>query len=284
MLGPRDVLVRVSCFTLVAYAWSWLLWYGERAYLRGWTDIPVPPTPLPFFGPAIAAIAVTLALDGSTATASLIRRLTVWWLPLKLYAVAFLLPLVIAVCAASLAVLRGECCERPVGVPTASWILLFFARTLFTGGPLGEELGWRGFLLPLLAFLGARRASLIVGLLWFGWHLPSFWMAGSVQTAIPMASYATSMLAGSVVITWLFVAGKGSLLPPLLLHTSVNWSQGLLTFVLPGIQYSSSYQTADLMLGTCVAIGLFVFSGLFRDQAMAAEVQPHARESRRTMD
>ena len=37
---------------------------------------------------------------------------------------------------------------------------------------LGEELGWRGFLLPRLMPLGKARAYLILALLWGVWHAP----------------------------------------------------------------------------------------------------------------
>lgn len=43
--------------------------------------------------------------------------------------------------------------------------------TLF--GALGEEIGWRGYLLPQLHGLGLRRALLISGLLHGLWHLPA---------------------------------------------------------------------------------------------------------------
>lgn len=36
----------------------------------------------------------------------------------------------------------------------------------------GEELGWRGYLLPKLMPLGKLRAYLLVGLVWGFWHLP----------------------------------------------------------------------------------------------------------------
>jgi len=37
---------------------------------------------------------------------------------------------------------------------------------------LGEEWGWRGYLLPRLLPLGKRRATLLVGLIWGLWHAP----------------------------------------------------------------------------------------------------------------
>ena len=41
---------------------------------------------------------------------------------------------------------------------------------------IGEELGWRGFLLPTLQTrLSAIASALIIGLIWFCWHIPLFW-------------------------------------------------------------------------------------------------------------
>jgi len=37
---------------------------------------------------------------------------------------------------------------------------------------LGEELGWRGYLLPKLIVLGKLKAYLLVGIVWGLWHLP----------------------------------------------------------------------------------------------------------------
>lgn len=39
----------------------------------------------------------------------------------------------------------------------------------------GEELGWRGFLLPKLMPLGKTRAYLLLGLIWSAWHWPLIW-------------------------------------------------------------------------------------------------------------
>jgi membrane protease YdiL (CAAX protease family) len=44
---------------------------------------------------------------------------------------------------------------------------------------IGEELGWRGFLLPRLADLGRVRAGLITGVLWAAWHTPLIYIAGA---------------------------------------------------------------------------------------------------------
>jgi len=64
-------------------------------------------------------------------------------------------------------------------MPSSGIILLvLFVITLVTSPiinglfGLGEELGWRGYLLPKLMPLGKFRAYLILGVVWGLWHLP----------------------------------------------------------------------------------------------------------------
>lgn len=54
---------------------------------------------------------------------------------------------------------------------------------------LGEELGWRGFLLPRLLFLGRLNAHILVGIFWGLWHAPLIW-AGFNYPGHPVAGIA----------------------------------------------------------------------------------------------
>ncbi len=62
---------------------------------------------------------------------------------------------------------------RNLPVPPLAWGLivgLVSGVTVNAVAAFGEELGWRGFLLKELSFLGFWRASLVIGLIWGIWH------------------------------------------------------------------------------------------------------------------
>lgn len=90
-----------------------------------------------------------------------------------------------------------------------------------------EELGWRGFALPrLLAFRRALSASLILGTLHAIWHWPAV-VPASAWSDIPRLATGllrgtTHILAEAVLITWMFLHTRGSLLPVSLYHGMSN--------------------------------------------------------------
>ena len=97
------------------------------------------------------------------------------------------------------------------------FILPFFLVDLISNG---EEIGWRGYVLPRLqAKYGALISALILGVIWGFWHLPKFlahW--DTVSFAWFMAH--TTMV--SVLYTWLYNGTKGSLLLVTLFHAASN--------------------------------------------------------------
>ncbi|MGL5115110.1 MAG: CPBP family glutamic-type intramembrane protease [Beijerinckiaceae bacterium] len=110
--------------------------------------------------------------------------------------------------------------------------ILNFGLVLVVGGPLGEEFGWRGYAMPALTDRwGWRAASLVIGIVWGLWHLPLFFMVGTAQSAMSMPLFMVNIVAGSVIFGWLFVRTRGSVLPALVLHTSLNAWAGILGIV-----------------------------------------------------
>lgn len=112
----------------------------------------------------------------------------------------------------------------------ARWYLLIPGTIQSCLLGLGEEIGWRGFLVPRLAqVLDFDHTSLTSGLVWSLWHYPVILFAGYDSGAPPLYSLAafTVMATGiSYAFAWLTLRSR-SVWPAALMHGSHNlWIQG----------------------------------------------------------
>lgn len=101
--------------------------------------------------------------------------------------------------------------------------LLFLIN--LTSGPLGEELGWRGFVLNELQKRHSPFAStMIVATVWGFWHTPLWFLSG--YQGVQLAEYAILFLVGifsvSVVMT-VFYNRNRSILIPMWIHLLFNF-------------------------------------------------------------
>jgi membrane protease YdiL (CAAX protease family) len=91
----------------------------------------------------------------------------------------------------------------------------------------GEEFGWRAYLLPKLLPLGARRATVLVGVVWGVWHWPlvamgynyGFGYAGAPWTGLVAMCWFTVLV--GVFLSWVTLR-EGSVWPAALGHGAVN--------------------------------------------------------------
>ncbi|WP_411966944.1 CPBP family intramembrane glutamic endopeptidase [Haloferax sp. YSSS75] len=209
------------------------------------------------FGPLVGAL-VTLRLTGSSIRAWFRANLR-YRIPLRWYALAIALPPLLIV-SSSLIYVAVFDASYALDELTAFWMfLLGVALTFFVGGG-NEELGWRGFAQPALQEgLSAFSASLLVGLVWFVWHVPLFFVSGSSQAGVPMVPYAIGVLATGVVLAWLYNA-TGSILIPWLYHASLNPAAGYFLAGVDGLKTTPGYGTYALLVAV-VAVALLVHYG-----------------------
>ena len=215
-------------FFVLAYA---LTWWASIVYA-------VYPNPFPVFpyGPFLAAI-LTLALtSGKSGIRALLRRIVMWRVGLRWYAIALLLPVGLALMAVYVNVLLGA--PAPSLGELGGWpgLLIMFPLTLLIGGPLGEEPGWRGYALPRLQTgRSALAGSLILGVLIALWHLP---LLLTSEEPVPAGAFFPEIIAGMIVISWVYNNTQGSVLLAALIHTSHNAIEGFF-----GGMYSGAYLT-----------------------------------------
>jgi membrane protease YdiL (CAAX protease family) len=256
----------IVAFVALTYLISWVIWVAMAL-----TGLSIETTAggalnvVALSGPSIAAVAVAIALGGGELGRLLsgfsLSRLSVGWA-----LVAVVLPLAMAgvAIAVSVAAMGGATpvfTAAIIGTLLAEWV-----RIVFLGGPLGEEIGWRGFALPRMqARRSAFTASLMLGLIWGLWHIPLYFVSGTGQaeTIAGGGSGAAPVLIGafvvwtmglSVLFTWLYNDTRGSLIVAILFHASVN-----LGAFLPGAIGSTGAASSLYALVTWVVALLVVW-------------------------
>jgi len=179
------------------------------------------------YGFVIACIAMTGMTLGKDAVIALLKRFLIWRVGWIWYLVAFLPIPGINLLAVYL---NAAWSRTPVDFsiayayeifgPSANLLVLIVPFFLFDALTNGEEIGWRGYILPRLqAKYSALSASLIIGIVWSLWHIPKF---VSHWNTVPFVWYMIETMAKAVLLTWLYNNTKGSLLLATLFHASIN--------------------------------------------------------------
>ena len=210
-------------FLVLAFGLTWgiaallILFPEPLAAVFGEVRLSNPLYILAVYSPGFAAIFLVWRHAGATGLLGFLRRLTLWRAPRGWW--AFLILGIPAVFYAG-AALKGSLGDP---FPFSPWTQVFPALALHLFlGPI-EELGWRGYALPLLQRrLNPLGAGLLLGLVWAVWHIPAFLLGGTVQSAWSFGPFFAGVIAISVIMTPMFNAARGSLLLPFLYHFQMN--------------------------------------------------------------
>lgn len=257
-------LKKIVTFLLVTLAISWINWLiGLDSISEGLNQESFT-TFLRFFfigvyGPTISVLLTTLFFDGPKGLLELVKKIFIWRVPLKYYLYIIFLPIVFVLIGLLLyQQFVGELGEFNgmafLGIPTVLWAGLY-------AGPLGEELGWRGFLLPELQKRFSNLVSaVLLGVIWFSWHIPLFWapfgtlVSGAPITVLPVVTYLIMLVCLSIIMTWLSIRSKGSVLLAILFHLSINAGIALLFFPAVGADFIKVHLLSS--------VGMVVFTGI----------------------
>jgi len=256
MVRFRKALSRFSVplFFLLSYGWSWGCWllvsripeiyenelYGASTILTV-VEIPIF-TRIGFviafltdtFGPAISAIILTSAIGGKASLREFFGRVVKWRVNIRYYLAVFLIPpAMVALCIGLIYLWGGT---PQIDISTSSvWVAVgIFAKNFFrTGGQ--EELGFRGFAQQKLQTrFNLFVTSLIIGVLWFFWHLPLYlWVPEASQYGKSLLSGLLLQVGFCFMFTWVYSRTK-SILMPMLLHAVINSLHGILLISVSG--------------------------------------------------
>lgn len=104
-------------------------------------------------------------------------------------------------------------------LPPRFGVLMTAAVWMLTFG-IGEESGWRGYLLPQLhQRYSLFTSALLVAVIWMAWHLPAFWFNESyLSMGFGVLGWAISLAYGSVVLAWICAGSRWSIIPVMVWH------------------------------------------------------------------
>lgn len=142
---------------------------------------------------------------------------------------------------------------------SASAIIPAFA--LFFLGAVGEEIGWQGYAFPALAGrYSAVMSALIIGVVWALWHVVPFALMGRSATWIIWQGL--GMVLMRIIIVWLFVTARHSILIVVLFHMMSNSVWGMLPDFNP--YYNPMVMFFVLFVPVMVIVSLWGKSTLWR--------------------
>ena len=267
-------------FLGIAFTISWILFLAPLVLIQT-INLPVELIRTIFFalamwGPGLAAIITTMMIEKKPFGSLRLKTLG----PKRFYLWAWLLPTLLSLATLGITVLigtgkfdsnltlmRNALAQAPssANVPSTEIVTAIQIAFAITLAPLinvifalGEEIGWRGYLLPKLLPLGQWRAMVISGLIWGIWHAPAI-MQG---LNFPLHPYLGNVIMTvgcvllGIIMGWLYLNTR-SPWATALAHGAINATAGIpLIFLKPGLDTA----WGGLILGTAgwIVMGIFI--------------------------
>lgn len=280
--SPRNIDWPLVLFFVSSYAIAWgialyLAVLAEGVGLRHWielaamaevmefndTVLPLPAwslyalTRVQDFSFSICGLVLIAYLYGTAGLKALGQRLLRWRMPWGWWMLA-LLPALLYLIATFIA---GGAASFTLSAQSTSAALFSLEAgllvTLFLRGPMGEELGLRGFALPRLQQrMSAFKASMVIGALWALWHLPVLIDRNIVSIVIFLLLAFTL----SFLFTLMFNGSAGSLLPGLVFHAFQNNEETFETIFPALVGTDWELTSSILLLLAGIGAGVYLWS------------------------
>jgi membrane protease YdiL (CAAX protease family) len=231
-------------FFALAMTISWFFW--SMLILGGWDIWTYPAIAYASLGMLGPALAATLLIARSRND---LQRIDFWRrvLDFKRFGRRWLAILLVIPGLSALAILASAAAgaswpgfETVRGLLAEPWRIPLYCLFVLVFGPIPEELGWRGYALDgLQARFNPLVSSIILGGMWAIWRLPIFFVRGTYQHnhigfATPgFLANGLSIIAISVMFTWIYNRTQRSTLSAILFHFVINLSAEIFTLAGP---------------------------------------------------
>jgi len=269
----------VAIFLVLAFGISWLVWTAVYLFaLPWWTYVAAS------WGPGIAALLVRGPLRREGFKDSGLFRLGRGRAAVLSYTVALVLIPFAAAASTLIGVSAGafqvhwdpfRAILSPnliVGIVSDHFgliglLLSFVLIPLLPLVDVGEEIGWRDYLLPRLLPVGTVPALLITGVVWAAWHLPFNLILGYNKGAEGFPLFALDIVLFGALLGYLRLR-SGSVWPCAILHAAYNyqpWVLIALTVVHPGYSPQAPEQSmAIIQYGVTMLAGIAAIVAVVR--------------------
>lgn len=256
--NPRKT---IAIFLIITFALSSVTWIPQ---IRAGKLDPLWVTAT-MWCPGIAAILTKLITQGN------LRGMGWKPTPPKLLGLAYILPFLYALPVYLLAWVtgfgtfdEGKWIVAP-GLSPLVGVLIIASAGLVSSliSALGEEIGWRGLLVPeLIKLTGFRNTVLISGGIWAAWHMPLLFAADYHGQGTPIlysvACFVAMVLAIGLVMAWITLK-SGSLWPAAMLHAAHNlFVQGVFDSATVADD-RTNYLTGEFGIGLVITIAMAAF-------------------------
>lgn len=267
----------ITSFLIINYTVSWTFLYPAYQLILADPNGNLPPVAwfgmIGGYGPVIAAILITRITEGKLALKQLLKSLLIWKVSYWCYAFVIFVPILIYLFSTAISFLLGYPVKSFDLVNGISSIPISFLIAL-PFGPMGEELGWRGYLLPkMMTKYSALKSSILVGLAWGLWHLASFTFPGAAlpgfmgMSLLSIGVYFCYTIAESLVFTFIYLRTKASVFIAILLHAFFNASSNIQSSFFEGItDKSHNVLIYCLTIAFTAIIGLILLSPIMRKE------------------
>lgn len=216
-VARRQAFARLLAFFAASFALAWTAWLAV-ILVKGL------PSRLALVGlgaPALAALVVAVVSGGPREVRTILRRFA----PVRIKMGCWLLAIAVMPTVYGIAALAvGDHQSIHWLLNANSWWFLPLSFVYLLAITAGEEIGWRGYALPLMleARIPPLLAAISLGLIWGVWHIPLRIPSGLSTFPLPLFIPFTTLL--SIVYLVLFQQSRGSLLPALALHASTDFA------------------------------------------------------------
>ena len=248
----------VAAYLVLTFVLSSIFWYiiAERPQVAVDTGILRYSGLLLMWCPAVAAIVTRLAFQKNLSGFGFKVGELRWWL------LAIVIPIAVGLAMFGTAWVSGVAPFLPdkgaamLALPVLQGILIALGLSIVLA--TGEEIGWRGLLVPELGrFESFTQIAIVSAFIWGCWHLPVMFVGGyhgSGALWYSIVTFFLSIFGGSTIFAWIRLR-SGSVWPAALLHGF--WNYFIQTFY-PAI--TATTEAGAAMLGEfgwfCVLISV----------------------------